>query len=68
MIFNFKKIASALASTAMIGSTVALAAAASFPAPFVSGGAAEVAVVYGSNLDLGTVTDVTSALSSALAT
>lgn len=68
MIFNFRKIASALASTAMVGSTVALAAAASFPAPFVDGGAADVAVVYGSQLDLGAVTEVTSALSGALAT
>jgi len=49
MNFNFKKIASALASTAMIGSTIALAAAASYPAPFVKSGVADVAVVYGSN-------------------
>ena len=67
MKFNFKKIASSLASMAMLGSTVGLAAAASYPAPFVDGGAADVAVVYGSNLDLSAVTDITTSLSSALA-
>ncbi|MSS74471.1 hypothetical protein EXS72_02415 [Candidatus Pacearchaeota archaeon] len=67
MKFNFRKIASALASTAMIGSTVALAAAANYPAPFVSNGAADVAIVYGNSLDLAAVTDVSTSLSSALA-
>ena len=67
MKFNFRKIASALASTAMIGSTVALAAAANYPAPFVSGGAADVAIVYGNSLDLAAVTDISTSLSSALA-
>jgi len=47
MRFNFRKI-SALASTAlMIGMTAGVAAAANYPAPFVSGGAADVAIVYG---------------------
>ncbi|MGV8142875.1 MAG: hypothetical protein ACP5NS_04580 [Candidatus Pacearchaeota archaeon] len=67
MKFNFRKIASALASTAMIGSTVALAAAANYPAPFVSGGSADVAIVYGNSLDLAAVTDISTSLSSALA-
>jgi len=67
MKFNFRKIASAIASTAMLGSTVALAAAANFPAPFVQNGNADVAIVYGSSLDLPAVTDITTALSSALA-
>ena len=67
MKFNFRKIASALASTAMIGSTVALAAAANYPAPFVSNGAADVAIVYGNSLDLAAVTDISTSLSSALA-
>lgn len=67
MKFNFRKIASAMASTVMVGSTVALAAAASYPAPFVDGGAADVAVVYGSSLDMAAVTDVTASLSSAFA-
>jgi len=47
MRFNFRKI-SAIASTAlMIGMTAGVAAAANYPAPFVSGGAADVAIVYG---------------------
>ncbi len=48
MKFNFRKIASVLASVVMIGSTVGIAAAANYPAPFVSGGAHDVAIVYGS--------------------
>ncbi|MBS3088164.1 hypothetical protein J4402_00115 [Candidatus Pacearchaeota archaeon] len=47
--FKFKKIASVLATTAMLTSTVALAAATTYPAPFVTNGAADVAVVYGSH-------------------
>ena len=66
MKFNFRKIASALASAAMLGSTVAIAAAANFPAPFVQNGAADVAIVYQNNLDLGAVTDISTALSSAM--
>lgn len=62
MKFNFRKIATALTSTAMVGSTVALAAAASFPAPFVENGSADVAVVYGNQLDLAAVTDISSSL------
>lgn len=46
--FKFRKIASVLASAIMVSSTVALAAAANYPAPFVTGGNADVAVVYGS--------------------
>ncbi|NQS88340.1 hypothetical protein HQ584_00910 [Patescibacteria group bacterium] len=49
MRFNFKKIASVLASIAMVGSTVGIAAAANYPAPFVANGAADVAVVIGAN-------------------
>ena len=44
----FRKVATIAGSALMIGSSVAMAAAASYPAPFVSGGAADVAVVYGS--------------------
>lgn len=47
MNFNFKKIASAASSALMIGSTVALAAAANYPAPFVSGSSADVAIIVG---------------------
>jgi len=49
MKFNFRKIASVLASVVMLGSTIGIAAAANYPAPFVSGGVADVAVVYGSD-------------------
>jgi len=45
--FNFKKIASVAVSTLMTGATVALAAAANYPAPFVQGGVANVAIVTG---------------------
>ncbi len=60
---------SAMASAAMIGSTVALAAAANFPAPFVQNGAANVAVVYGSGAqtDLVAVADITASLQATLA-
>lgn len=49
MKFNFRKIASVLASAVLIGSTIGIAAAANYPAPFVAGGNADVAVVYGSS-------------------
>ncbi|MBU3913434.1 MAG: hypothetical protein KKE50_05065, partial [Nanoarchaeota archaeon] len=49
MKFNFRKIASVFASVVMLGSTVGIAAAANYPAPFVSGGAADVAIIYGNN-------------------
>jgi len=69
MKFNFKKIASVIASTVMLSSTVALAAAANYPAPFVSSGVADVAVVYGANAaqtDLVAATDITTNLNSKL--
>ena len=67
---NFRKLGSVLASVAMIGSTIGIAAAASYPAPFVQNGAADVAVVYGSNAaatDLVAVTDITANLQAKLA-
>jgi hypothetical protein len=71
MKFSFKKIGSVLASTAMLTSTVALAAAANFPAPFVSNSGADVAIVHGGDkamyTDLAAVADVTSFLSTELA-
>jgi hypothetical protein len=70
MKINFRKIASVLTSTVMLGSTVALAAAANYPAPFVKGGSADVAVVWGSaaaSTDLVAVTDITSDLQAQLA-
>lgn len=67
---KFRKIASVLASAVMVSSTVALAAAANYPAPFVKNGAADVAVVYGSSAavtDLVAVADVQRHLSEQLA-
>ena len=70
MRFNFKKIASVLASIAMVGSTVGIAAAANYPSPFVANGAADVAVVIGAN-SLGSdsvgAADITSDLATQLA-
>ena len=45
--FNFKKISAIGASALMIGMSAGVAAAANYPAPFVVGGNADVAVVYG---------------------
>jgi len=71
MRFSFKKIGSILASTAMLSSTVALAAAANFPAPFVTDAGADVAIVHGganaAYTDLVAVTDISSYLSTELA-
>lgn len=44
---NFKKVSAIMTSALMIGMTAGMAAAASFPAPFVSDGTADVAIVYG---------------------
>ena len=57
MKFNFKKISTIATSALMIGMSVGVAAAASYPAPFVVGSSADVAIVYGtgagvSSLDL----------------
>jgi len=49
MKFNYKKVASVLASAAMVGSTMGFAFAATYPAPFVSGGSSDVAIVVGSS-------------------
>jgi hypothetical protein len=45
MKFSFKKITSVLASVVMLGSTMGFAAATTYPAPFVSGGVANVGIV-----------------------
>lgn len=53
--FNLKKLSAIGASTLMVGLTMGTAYAANYPAPFVSGGSADVAIVYGSvasSLDL----------------
>jgi hypothetical protein len=44
---NFKKISALVTSGLMVGLTAGVAAAANYPAPFVVGGSADVAVVYG---------------------
>ncbi len=45
MRFNFRKISAIATSALMIGMTAGVAAAANYPAPFIEGGAANVAVV-----------------------
>lgn len=70
MRFNIKKISSVLASAALIGSTAAMAMAATYPAPFVDGGASDVGIVVGSaadNADYTAATKIGSDLSTALA-
>jgi len=57
MKYNFKQIAALGTSALLIGMTAGLAAAANYPAPFVVGGSANAAIVYGtgsgvSSLDL----------------
>ncbi len=49
MKFNFKKISAIVASTLMAGMTLGVAAAANYPAPFITAGTANVAIVYGAN-------------------
>lgn len=62
MKFNFRKITSVLASFVMLGSTIGVAAAANYPAPFVSGGSADVAVVVTSGTHAGSSTDYFAAI------
>lgn len=57
---KFKKISAIFASTLMAGLTIAGAAAASFPAPFVQNGVADVAIVYGTGAGV-SPTDLTQA-------
>lgn len=69
MKFNYKKIASILASAVMLSSTVGFAAAAtSYPAPFVQSGALQGAIVYGSasaaSIDLANAADLRADLNS----
>jgi len=52
MKINFQKIATVLGSALLIGSTIGMAAAANYPAPFVQSGAADVAVVIGADAAL----------------
>ena len=47
MRLNFKKISAIASSVLLAGMTMGVAAAANYPAPFVSGSTADVAIVYG---------------------
>ncbi len=70
--FKFKKIASVIVGTVLASSTIAFAAAANYPDPFIKSGNADIAVVYGSNsgaeFDLLAVLDINSNLQTTLAT
>jgi hypothetical protein len=73
MKFNFRKISAIAASAILTGMTLGVAAAAAYPAPFVSGGAANVAIVYGtgagvSSLDLVQAGNIQSSLQSKMTT
>ena len=73
MKFNFKKVDALMASAAMFGSTDGIAAAVSYPAPFVSGSSSDVALVVGqegvaASTDLVAATDIGANLASKLAT
>src|SRR3989344_530183 len=47
MKINFKKISALATSTLLVGMTMGVAAAANYPAPFIQGSTADVAIVYG---------------------
>jgi hypothetical protein len=73
MKLNFRKITSVLSCGIMAVSTIGFAAAANYPAPFVSGGSANVAIVYGtgagvSSLDIIQAGNIQSNLQSYLGT
>ena len=73
MKINFRKISSVLASAVMLGSTVGIAAAAAYPAPFVSGSSSDVALIYGtgtgvSDIDRVAALDISTNLNAALGT
>jgi len=71
MKFNFRKITSVLASVIMLGSTIGIAAAANYPAPFVSGANSDVSIVVGStspaNVDYVAAVDLVTNLQAELA-
>ena len=62
MKFNFRKIASVLASAIMIGSTAGTALAATYSAPFVVGGTADAAIVITSGSHVGAIMDYDAAI------
>ncbi|MCX6748856.1 MAG: hypothetical protein NT076_04595 [Candidatus Pacearchaeota archaeon] len=63
MKFNFRKIASVIASAVMLGSTAGFALAANYPAPLISGGAADGAIVVTSGTHAGAISDFDAAIS-----
>ncbi len=70
MKFNFRKIASVLTGAVMLSSTVALAAAANYPTPFIKSTGGDVAIVYGANAaptDFAAVLEINSHLTGELA-
>jgi len=70
MKFNFRKVASVLASAVMLGSTAGFALAANYPSPFVVNGVPSAAIVTGSNapLDSAAATSIQSDLNSKVTT
>jgi hypothetical protein len=58
MRFNFKKISAIATSVLLTGMTVGIAAAANYPAPFVSGSSADVAIVYGTGAGVSSLDQV----------
>ncbi|MEM3074478.1 MAG: hypothetical protein QW727_00860 [Candidatus Pacearchaeota archaeon] len=70
MKINFRKVGSVIASAAMLGSTMGIAVAASYPGAFTAGGAGGVAIVTGSiaaSSDFVAATEIGSNLNSAIA-
>jgi len=63
MRFNFRKIASVIASAVMLGSTAGMAMAANYPAPFVVGGASDAAIVVTTGTHAGATSDWAAATS-----
>ncbi len=67
MKYMIKKVASVLVSTALVGSTMGFAAAATYPQPFVEDGASNGAIVVGSgnaaDSDMAAATDIGDSLS-----
>jgi len=59
--FSFRKISAIATSALMVCSTMGIAAAANYPAPFVVGGTANVAVVYGTGAGVSQLDEVEAA-------
>jgi len=70
MKFNFRKVASVLATAVMLGSTAGFALAANYPSPFIANGAPNAVIVTGSNapLDMAAATSIQTDLNSKVTT